>query len=236
MEVGKEVGGMAGQNLRVTTRIAFVIGGVALVGVAVLLALQHTSEMTSFAAMVAGALLVVLGGSGRLPEEIGLQRVAFSKAAPDDEARDYREALYDAVREALPELEPPRRDADWHPEQPTYWVDEMQLRIVVTWAPDESWRIGVSMVEPAVEQAGPDTGVLLVTNVDEIDDLQTALRASLGERGAVVRWRSPADNELLKRTARKLHLPRRPDNGGTTNRRRGLRRGHKRTGKPPRGR
>lgn len=228
---------MAGQNLRVGTRIAFVVGGIALVGVAVLLALQHTSEMTSFAAMVAGAVLIVLGGSGRLPEEIGMQRISFGKVAPpEDEAQDYREALYDAVREALPELEPPRRGADWHPEQPTYWVDELQLRIVVTWAPDESWRIGVSMVEPAVDQAGPETGVLLVTNVDEIDDLQSALRDSLGERGAVVRWRSPADNELLRRTARKLHLPRRPENGETTSRRRrGVRRGHKRTGKPPRG-
>jgi hypothetical protein len=228
---------MAGQNLRVGTRVAFVIGGIALVGVAVLLALQHTSEMTSFAAMVAGALLIVLGGSGRLPEEIGLQRVSFGKAAEPDEAEDYRKALYDAVREALPELEPPRRGADWHPEQPTYWVDELQLRIVVTWAPDESWRIGVSMVEPMLEKAGPDTGVLLVTNVDEIDDLQSALHDTIGERGAVVRWRSSEDNELLRRTARKLRFSRRrPENGETTTRRRrGLRRGHKRTGKPPRG-
>jgi hypothetical protein len=53
-------------------------------------------------------------------------------------------------------------------------------------------------------QSDSEVGVLLVTNVDDIDDLQAALRSQLGERAAVVRWRSPDDNDALRRTAREL--------------------------------
>jgi hypothetical protein len=110
--------------------------------------------------------------------------------------------LYDAVQTALPELDPPIRGRDWQPDQPTYWVDELQLKLVVTWAPDDSYRIDVSRIDPGV-QVDSEIGVLLVTNVGDIDDLQAALRSQLGERTAAVRWRSPDDNDALRR-AREL--------------------------------
>ena len=193
---------MALDDLRAGARAAFAVSGLGLVGVAVLLALRSANEMTSLAALLAGVLLVVVGGAGRLPEEIGLQRVSFGRTH-QPAARQYRKALYDAVQAALPELEPPQRGSDWRPQQPTYWVDELQLRIVVTWAPDDSYRIDVSQVDPGAH-ASPSFGVLLVTNVDEIDDLQAALRSQVGERTAVVRWRSSDDNDELRRIARGL--------------------------------
>jgi uncharacterized membrane protein YqjE len=192
---------MAREDLRAGTRAAFVAAGLGLIGLAVLLALWTDHTTTSMAALLAGVLLVVVAVVGRLPEEIGLQRISFG--ASRQTAREYREALYDAVQTALPELEPPSRGSDWHPDRPTYWVDELQLRIVVTWAPDDSYRINVSRIDPAA-LANPDIGVLLVTNVEEIDDLRAALRSQAGERSAVVRWRSPDDNDALRRTAREL--------------------------------
>ncbi|HEY3000930.1 MAG TPA: hypothetical protein VGJ44_01155 [Kribbellaceae bacterium] len=193
-------------RLRALTRAAFIACGLSLIAVAVVLALLSGSELPSVAALLAGVLLIVFGAAGELPAEIGLQRISFSGS--HDSARDYSEALYDAVREALPELRPPRRGPDWNPSQPTYWIDELNLRIVVTWAPDQSYRIGVSAVDraldPAVARTRPGAAVLLVTNVDEIDDLQAALNAALGERGSVVRWRSPTDTDQLRRRAHEL--------------------------------
>lgn len=193
---------MARQQLRALARVSFIACGLSLVGLSVLLALRTDNDLTSLGALLAGVLLIVAAAVGRLPEEIGLQRISFGEARVA--ARDYREALYGAVLEVLPELEPPKRGSDWQSYQPTYWVDELQLRIVVTWAPDESWRLDISMLRPVMERAGPDTGVLLVTNVDEIDDLQSELRSGMGERGAVVRWRSSVDNDQLRRTAHEL--------------------------------
>lgn len=193
---------MARDTLRAGARAAFGVAGLGLVGLAVLLALRSAHDMTSLAALLVGVMFIVAAGFGRLPEEIGLQRVSFGRPPPT--AREYRKALYDAVQTALPELDPPKRDHDWQPERPTYWVDELRLRIVVTWAPDNSYRIDVARIDPDVP-GDSAVGVLLVTNVDEIDDLQAALRSRLGHRTAVVRWRSPADNDALRQTARSLH-------------------------------
>jgi hypothetical protein len=76
--------------------------------------------------------------------------------------------------------------------------------MVVTWAPDDWYRIDVPWIDPAAH-AGSEICVLLVTNLDDIDDyLQTALRSQLGERTAVVRWRSPEDNDALRRKVSEL--------------------------------
>ncbi|GAA1553681.1 hypothetical protein GCM10009789_03950 [Kribbella sancticallisti] len=151
-----------------------------------------------------GAVVAVTAASGRLPQEVGLQRVTFG--AEDRSAQAYREALYDAVRQALPEIDPPSRDKDWHPRRPTYWVDELQLRVVIRWAPDRSVHLDVSTVESDLSGTRAAVAVLLITNVDEIDDLKAAAR-STGERAAVVRWRSTEDNTTLRRTVRGLGAP-----------------------------
>jgi hypothetical protein len=52
--------------------------------------------------------------------------------------------------------------------------------------------------------------VLLITNIDEIDGLQTAVRSRAGERAAVVRWRSIEDIPVLRHTARGLGAPNGP--------------------------
>jgi hypothetical protein len=84
--------------------------------------------------------------------------------------------LYDAVQTALPELDPPISEHDWKLDRPTYCVDGLGLQIVVTWAPDDSCRVDVSRIDPSA-QADSEIGVLLVTNVDDIDELQAALRS-----------------------------------------------------------
>jgi hypothetical protein len=98
----------------------FVATGLGLIGLAVLLALRSANDMTSLAALLAGVLLLVVAGVGRLPEEVGLQRISFGH--PPQAAREYREALYDAVQTALPELDPPIRGHDWQPDRPTGWT------------------------------------------------------------------------------------------------------------------
>jgi hypothetical protein len=189
-------------------RVVLGAGGLALVAVGILLAFRGASDLTALGALLVGSVVAVAAVSGRLPKEVGLQRVTFG--ALDRNAAGYREALYDAVRQALPEIEPPSRAQDWHPRRPTYWVDELQLRVVIRWAPDRSVHLDVSGVEEDVSGTPEAVAVLLVTNVDEIDDLQSAVRSRTGERAAVVRWRSAEDNGALRRTARGLGAPNGP--------------------------
>jgi hypothetical protein len=152
---------MARDDLRAGGRAAFVVTGLGLtglglIGLAVLLALRSASDMTSLAALLAGVLLLVVAGVGRLPEELGLQRILFGHPPPA--AREYRKALCDAVQTALPEVDPPIRGDDWQPDRPTYRVDELQLKLVVTWAPDDSYRMDVSRIDPGAQsdsEVGP---------------------------------------------------------------------------------
>jgi hypothetical protein len=197
---------MARETLRPGARAGLVICGLCLVGVAVLLGLKTDNDMTSLAALLGGVLLILAAGAGRLPAEIGLQRVAFGESDPAPP--DYRKELYDAVRAALPEASAPERAPDWQPEQPIYWVQDLRLRIVVSWTPDESLQVDATVLEPLGKHGGEDSGVLMITNADETEELETALRAVLGERAAVIRWRSPADNEALRRSAHQLRAAR----------------------------
>ena len=192
-------------DLRPSIRVGLGVSGLALVAVGVLLAFRGASDLTALGALLVGAVVAVTGVTGRLPREVGLQRVTFG--ADDRSAQAYRVALYDAVRQAFPEIGPPSRDKDWHPQRPTYWVDELQLRVVVRWAKDRSVHLDVSTVESDVSGTREAVAVLLVTNVDEIDDLAAAVRSWTGERAAVVRWRSNEDNAALRHTARRLGTP-----------------------------
>lgn len=189
-------------DLRPGVRAALGIGGLSLVVIGVLLAFRGASDLTAVAALLVGAVVAVTAVSGRLPKEVGLQRVTFG--AEDSSPHAYRQALYGAVRQALPEVGPPSRDLDWHPQRPTYWVDELQLRVVIHWEADRSIRFDVSTIEFDISGTRDAVAVLLVTNADEVDDLQAALRLAASPRAAVVRWRSPDDNAVLRQTARRL--------------------------------
>ena len=197
---------MARETLRPGARAALVICGLCLVGVAVLLGLKTDNDMTSLAALLGGVLLILAAGAGRLPAEIGLQRVTFAESEPD--GPDYRKELYDAVRAALPEGGAPEPAPDWKPGQPTYWVHDLRLRIVVSWTPDEPLRVDATVLEPPGEHTGKDGGVLMITNSEETEELEAALRSVLGERAAVIRWRKPADNDALRRTVHRLRAAR----------------------------
>jgi hypothetical protein len=192
-------------DLRPGIRVGLGLGGLALVVVGVLLAFRGASDLTALGSLLVGVVVAVTGVSGRLPTEVGVQRVTFG--ADERGAQAYREALYDAVRQALPEVGPPSRDKDWHPRRPTYWVDELQLRVVIRWARDRSVHLDVSTIELDLSGTREAVAVLLITNVDEIDDLSAAARSRAGERAAVVRWRSTEDNAALRHTARGLGAP-----------------------------
>jgi hypothetical protein len=104
-------------QLRPELRVGLGIGGLLLVAVGVLLAFRGASDLTALAALLVGSVVSVSAVSGRVPKEVGLQRVAFG--ADDRSPAVYRHASYDAVRRALPEVGPPSRDSDWHPRRPT---------------------------------------------------------------------------------------------------------------------
>lgn len=191
---------MLGQRVRSGIRAAFAICGLGLVATAVAMALNGASELTSLAALLTGVLLIVVGGTGRLPGEIGLQRITFDQAT---DAWSYQEALYEAVCEELPHLRPPVHGPYGHSSH-SIWVEELQLRIVVTWASDDSCRFDVSMVDPLLDQTPSSVPVILVTNIDDIEDVRAALRSRHGDRAAVVRWKSQKDSEALRRAAHRL--------------------------------
>lgn len=119
-------------DLRFGIRVAFGLGGLGLVAAGLLLAFREAGDLTSLGALLVGVLVVVAAGTGRLPREVGLQRVTFG--ADDHDAEAYREAL----------------------------------------------------------------------------DLQVAVRSHVGERAAVVRWRSTDDNATLQSAARGLNTPNGP--------------------------
>jgi hypothetical protein len=194
-------------DLRPGIRVGLGLGGLVLVAAGILLGFRGASDLTALGALLVGVVVAVAAVTGRLPKEVGLQRVTFG---PDDRSpTSYREALNDAVRQALPEIGPPSRDTDWQPRRPTYWIDELQLRIVVRWAADRTVHLDVSTVESDVSGTQDALAVLLVTNVDEIDHLQAVVRSKT-DRAAVVRWRSTDDNATLRRTARGLGAPNEP--------------------------
>jgi hypothetical protein len=192
-------------DLRPGIRVGLGIGGLGLVAMGVLLAFRGGSDLTALGALLVGAVVAVAAATGRLPKEVGLQRVTFG--ADDRSPAAYRQASYDAVRRALPEIEPPSRDIDWNPHRPTYWVDELQLRVIIRWAADRSVHLDVSAVESEISGTRDAVAVLLITNADEIDHLQAAVRSKAGERGAVVRWRSAEDNATLGHMARDITAP-----------------------------
>lgn len=70
----------------------------------------------------------------------------------------HRQALSDAVRDALPAVDPPRRDSDWRPARPTYWIDELQLRVVVCWESDRSVHLASGRRPLALENLGTPDG------------------------------------------------------------------------------
>ena len=193
---------MARRRLHPRVRVAFFVCGGALVVLAVVLAFLHIPALAAIVALLTGILLIVFAAIRELPEEIGV-RVKSRTAQPeqpDDPERDYRKSVYDAVRRALPDLEPPRRAPDWQPGRPAYWVQELGLRVVVAWSPDPSYQLDSAVL------ARPDgvAAVLVVTNVDDVSELRAAMRSS---PGAVVRWRSSHDTDALRRATRDLRLP-----------------------------
>jgi hypothetical protein len=74
---------------------------------------------------------------------------------------------------------------------------------VIEWGPDRSVHPDVSTIRSEVTGTRDAVAVLLITNVDEIDHLEAAVRAA-DERAAVVRWRSAKDNPALGDTARDI--------------------------------
>lgn len=198
---------MAG-DLRPGVRTGLGIGGFALVAAGVLLGYRGGSDLTALGALLAGTVVAVAALTGRLPKEVGLQRIAFGD--DDRSPLAYREALYDAVRETLPDVGPPSRDVDWDPHRPTYWIDELQLRVVFRWAADRSVQVDVSTVDSDLSGTSDAVAYLLVTNADEIDDLAEAVRSRTRKRAAVVRWRSAKDNAALRESMHGLTTPHGP--------------------------
>ncbi|WP_350275597.1 hypothetical protein [Kribbella sp. HUAS MG21] len=81
-------------DLRLGVRVALGIGGLALVGVGILLAFREPGGITAVAALVVGAVVAVAAVSGRMPSEVGLQRVTFG--SDDRSPAAYRRAWCDA--------------------------------------------------------------------------------------------------------------------------------------------
>jgi hypothetical protein len=190
---------MSGQPVRNGIRAAFALCGLCLIAIAVAIALRHGGDSTSLAALLSGVLLIVVGGVGRLPEEIGLQRISFD---PPTQASSCQRALSEVMRHELPYL---RSVASEHRGLAvrSYWLDELQLWIVIIWAPDGSYEVDAAL-ESELQQVTGATGIVLITNVEDTQHLRSILQSRHGQRATVVRWRSHHDNEALRRAAHRL--------------------------------
>lgn len=205
---------MSGQPVRTSIRAAFIVCGLGLIAAAIVIALRHGGESISLAALLTGVLLVVIGGTGRLPEEIGLQRISFDRPADLDRSTDASSddrAMVDVVRQGVPALLAIAADQDGLVIR-EYWLDELEIPILIIWAPDGHWEVDQDALETALRQAAAAGGIVLLTNAEEIHRVASILRSRQDERAPFVRWRSRHDNEALRRAVHrlsKLHLPRR---------------------------
>ncbi|NIK58424.1 hypothetical protein [Kribbella shirazensis] len=162
--------------------------------------LREQSGYMSVATLLTGVLLLVIGGTGRLPEEIGLQRISFD---PSSSASSYHETMVALAQRELPAL------AAVAEEQQRlvirgYWLDELGVPIVIIGAPEGVDELGQDALEAAVRRAASAGGMVLLTNAEDIEQVRSVLRAHHGSRAVAVRWRSRRDNGALWYAAHKL--------------------------------
>lgn len=191
---------MSGQPVRTPIRAVFTFCGLCLIAAAIFIAMRHGGDSISLAALLTGVLLVVVGGTGRLPEEIGLQRVSFD---PRTDASAYHRALVDVIHHEFP--------AQWamaaeHGDLVIrhYWLDELGVPIVIICAPHDLYEVDRAAVEADLEEAAHATEIVVLTNIEDIQLVRSVLRSHHADRATVVRWRSHHDNEALRRAAHRL--------------------------------
>ena len=85
-----------------------------------------------------------------------------------------------------------------------YWLDELDVPIVIICAPDDSDELDRTEVEAVLERTAAAKGIVLLTNVEDVRRVRSILQSGHGDRAAVVRWRSHRDNEALRRAAQRL--------------------------------
>ncbi len=191
---------MCGQPVRTWVRAAFTVCGLGLIAAGIVIALRAGSDSIALAALLTGVLLLVIGGTGRLPEEIGLQRITFE---PHPDASSHHRALVDVVRHELPALMAIAADNGGLVIR-DYWLDELDVPIVIICAPDDWHELDRASVEAVLERTAAARGIVLLTNVEDVRRVRSILQSGHGDRAAVVRWRSHRDNEALRRAAQRL--------------------------------
>ncbi|HEY3557147.1 MAG TPA: hypothetical protein VGL05_06785 [Kribbella sp.] len=184
---------MSGRPVRTPIRAAFVVCGLVLIAAAILIALRNRSDYMSVAALLTGVLLLVIGGTGRLPEEIGLQRVTFD---PSSRASAYHQTMVELAQHELPLLTA-IADEQRRLVIRGYWLDELDVPIVIIGAPEGVDELGQDALEAAVRHAAEAGGMVLLTNAGDIEQVRSVLRRRHGDRAVVVRWRSHRDNKSL---------------------------------------
>ena len=191
---------MCSQPVRNSVRAAFTVCGLGLIAAGIVIALRDRSDSIALAALLSGVLLVVIGGTGRLPVEIGLQRVSF-ESHPDASSR--HRALVDVVHRELPGLLAIAADHGGLVIR-DYWLDELDVPVVLICAPDDWHELDRASVEAVLERTAAARGIVLLTNVEDVRQVRSILQSRHGDRAAVVRWRSHRDNEALRRAAQRL--------------------------------
>lgn len=191
---------MTGQPVRRSIRAAFVVCGLVLIAAALLAALRYRSDYMAVAALLTGVLLLLVGGTGRLPAEIGLQRVAFDQSPGTS---TYHQAMVELVQHELPALAALAEEQDRLIIR-GYWLDELGVPIVIIGAPEGVGELGQETVETAVRHTTSAGGMVLLTNAGDIEQIRSMLRKHHGERAVAVRWRSYRDNTALRHAAQTL--------------------------------
>jgi hypothetical protein len=117
-------------------------------------------------------------------------------------------AYDDEIEAALRRLFPGsriRRDTEWSRDRPDFWllVDGRELYLETKHVGSATSFSGSSL-EALFGQFGTSGRLLVITNAADIHRGRARVEAQLGDRGAVITWRSPADDAGLARTISNL--------------------------------
>ena len=116
----------------------------------------------------------------------------------------YDDELEAALRRLVPDARI-RRDTEWSRDRPDFWllIDDRELRIETKHVGSATSFSGSSL-EALLDQTEDGGRLLVITNAADISRGRERVDGRLGPRGAVITWRSPADDAALEQAVTSL--------------------------------